>query len=314
VRAWVEHELGGPVVRVEPRVGGMSPAAAVSVEAADGRRAFVKAVGPEINPDTPLHFRHEVRVLASLPTAAYRASLLDTYDDGGWVAMMLDDIEGGHPDLDDVAIRERVLAVVREQTRELRAIPDPSRQPTIAELAETIWLPALDDPSPEERAALPAWYRGRIEELRAFTADGIGLFVEDTFCNFDVRHDNLLVRGDTGQPVIVDWGQSRVGPRWVDAMVFGLDWADEPVFDSMVATLDLDEREERAITAWLTGFGARLAMLATQPAPPGLPRLPQFRRGCRPALPRRRKTAARPLGRLGASHGPKAAAAPHRAR
>jgi hypothetical protein len=78
--------------------------------------------------------------------------------------------------------------------------------------------------------------------------------------------------------VIVDWGQSRIGPRWIDTLVFGLDWADQPVFDEVVATLDLDDDEERAITAFLTGFGGRLAMMATQPAPPGLPRLPEFRR------------------------------------
>ena len=31
---------------------------------ADGRRAFVKAVSADINPDTPTHFRHEIAVLS----------------------------------------------------------------------------------------------------------------------------------------------------------------------------------------------------------------------------------------------------------
>jgi Phosphotransferase enzyme family len=278
VRLWVERSLGSAVVDAVPRVGGMSPAAAVSVRTADGRRAFVKAVGSDINPDTISHFRHEARVLAALAPVPYRASLLDAYDDGEWVAIMLEDIDGAHPDLDDSAVRDSVLAVVREQTRELAGMRDPSARQSIGELASTVWLPALAEPSAASRTALPSWYESRLDELHALTADGIGLFVEDTFCNFDVRHDNLLIRSDTAQPVIVDWGQSRIGPRWTDAMVFGLDWADEPVFDEMVATLDLDEHEEHAITAFLTGFGGRLAMVAIEPAPPGLPRLPAFRR------------------------------------
>jgi hypothetical protein len=256
----------------------MSPAAAATVRTADGERAFVKAVGPDINPDTASHFRHECRVLTAFASVPYRADLIGVYDDGEWVAIMLEDIDGGHPDLDDPADHARVLAAVQEQTRELLGTPDPSRQPTISELASSHWLSALDNPSQEDLASLPCWYRDRREELRAFTAEGVALFVEDTFCNFDVRYDNLLVRAASRQPVIVDWGQSRIGPRWIDTLVFGLDWADQPVFDEVVATLDLDDDEERAITAFLTGFGGRLAMMATQPAPPGLPRLPEFRR------------------------------------
>jgi serine/threonine protein kinase len=292
VRSWVEGELGGEVVEILPRTGGMSPAAAASVCTSNGRRAFVKAVGPDVNPDTGSHFRHEANVLAALGEAPYRAAMLGAYDDGEWVALLLEDIDGGHPDLDDPLVRRRVLGVVCEQADVLVGMPDPSAQPTIAELAATVWLPALVDPPPEDRAVLPDWFRVRLDELHAVTADGIGLFVDDTFCNFDVRHDNVLVRSDTAQPVIVDWGQSRVGPRWADPMVFGLDWADEPVFDEMMAQAGLTEREDRAVTAFLTGFGARLAMMANRPAPPGLPRLPEFRRdvasrclaGCRRRL------------------------------
>lgn len=54
---WVEAELGAKVDIVIPRIGGMSPAVAASVGATNGRRAFLKAVGTRLNPDTPTHFR-----------------------------------------------------------------------------------------------------------------------------------------------------------------------------------------------------------------------------------------------------------------
>ena len=53
VRAWVDETLGSPVVATAEQVGGMSPGCATRVTCADGTRAFVKAVGAELNPDTP---------------------------------------------------------------------------------------------------------------------------------------------------------------------------------------------------------------------------------------------------------------------
>ncbi|MYW06486.1 aminoglycoside phosphotransferase family protein, partial [Streptomyces sp. SID3343] len=50
LRTAVEVRLGAPVVRAVTQVGGFSPGVATRVELADGRRAFVKAVGPEPNP------------------------------------------------------------------------------------------------------------------------------------------------------------------------------------------------------------------------------------------------------------------------
>src|SRR5690349_15364649 len=44
VRAWVDEVLGSPVATWADQVGGMSPGCATRVAAADGSRAFVKAV------------------------------------------------------------------------------------------------------------------------------------------------------------------------------------------------------------------------------------------------------------------------------
>ena len=52
-RAAIDAALGSPVVTVSARTGGFSPGPAAVVTCADGGRAFVKAVGTPLNPDTP---------------------------------------------------------------------------------------------------------------------------------------------------------------------------------------------------------------------------------------------------------------------
>ena len=63
LRASVEDALGSPVVSADSQPGGFSPGSADRVVLADGRRAFVKAVGTPIHPDSPVVNRREVYAL-----------------------------------------------------------------------------------------------------------------------------------------------------------------------------------------------------------------------------------------------------------
>ena len=72
----------------------MSPGCATRLTCADGTRAFVKAVGAELNPDTPGLFRREIGVLDHLGEHELWAPLLASYDDGAWVALLIEDVEG----------------------------------------------------------------------------------------------------------------------------------------------------------------------------------------------------------------------------
>src|SRR5690349_10831175 len=103
VRHAVEEILGGPVVEAVPQAGGFSPGTADRVRTADGRRAFVKAVSAALNKDSPGLHRQEARVTAALPTSAPTPRLLGMHDDGDWVALVLNDVEGRHPDWRDPA-------------------------------------------------------------------------------------------------------------------------------------------------------------------------------------------------------------------
>src|SRR5438270_12020206 len=61
VRAVVERWLGCPVVGAWTQPTGFSPGVAARLKTADGRRVFVKAVGPEPNPEAVALHRDEAR-------------------------------------------------------------------------------------------------------------------------------------------------------------------------------------------------------------------------------------------------------------
>lgn len=277
VRDWVAAQVGSPVVEVRPRTGGMSPAVAASVRAANGRTAFVKAVSTDIHPVTPTHFRHEIEILQVLPPAPYRAGLQAAYDDGDWVVLLLDDVDGRHPDWDDPADRAAVLDVVHQQTQEL--IPAPQGLPEASNReAMQRYLDKAGSPTEVELAALPDWARADRDHLLGLLASAVEHQRDDAFCHWDIRHDNIVMRHRDQQPVLVDWGMARRGQRWGDTMCFGLEWVEQPEFDTIMATLDLSAQEEADVTGFVIGLGIYCLMMSTQPPHPSLPHLNTFRR------------------------------------
>jgi hypothetical protein len=82
VRADLERALGSSVVEAVNQPGGYGPSLAARCGLADGRRAFIKAVSPAQNPDSPGMMRREGQVAAALPADAPAPALLHVYDDG----------------------------------------------------------------------------------------------------------------------------------------------------------------------------------------------------------------------------------------
>src|SRR5207245_2484270 len=97
VRAALEARVGAPIVEAITQPQGFSPGLAARLRLDDGRRVFVKAVSEAANPDTPDIHRREARILAALPASAHAPRLLWTFDEQGWVALCLEDIDGRHP-------------------------------------------------------------------------------------------------------------------------------------------------------------------------------------------------------------------------
>lgn len=276
VRAWVARTLPVDVAEVVPRSGGMSPAVASTLVLADGRRAFVKAVGPEVHADTPTHFRHEIRVLEALAQAPWRARLLGTYDDGDWCAILMEDVPGGHPDWGDATMPFHVLESVLAQRDELTPVPAGLPEESLTRSWDA-FLHAFAEPAPGLFAVGPRWLEGAWAEL-ARSTDVARHAPDSAFANYDVRHDNILLRADR-QPVFVDWGMSRRGPGWTDVVVLALEWVDGPVFDELLDAAGLTTAEQSEATGFVAGAGALLLGQSLLPAEPALPNLPAFRRG-----------------------------------
>ncbi len=96
VKAWASSLGGGAPIEVRDLSGGFSPGAAARLECPRGA-VFVKAVGADLNAESPLLHRREAVVSAALPASSAFPVLLDTYDDGAWVALAFEAIEGGLP-------------------------------------------------------------------------------------------------------------------------------------------------------------------------------------------------------------------------
>jgi hypothetical protein len=96
VRTWAAGVGGGPPRSVRDVSGGFSPGATAVLDCPHGA-VFVKAVGSALNPESPEFHRREAVVSASLPPGPQFPRLLNVYDDGEWVALAFEAIEGSSP-------------------------------------------------------------------------------------------------------------------------------------------------------------------------------------------------------------------------
>ena len=286
VRAWVDETLGSPVVTWTEQVGGMSPGCVTRVVAADGSRAFVKAVGAELNPDTPAMFRREIATLELLGEGPLWADLGASYDDGAWVALVLEDVDGHHPDLADDEQMADLLESTERLGDALAEVPVPlaraatAAAPGYIDLRVTFatWRLGADHLDELPRDLVPETLRRQGDRCRAL----VDLLLRphpERLVHWDIRVDNLIRRPD-GAIVFVDWGTTAIGPVWADPLLARLERVESPWFDSSLeSSPELAEAGDDLVTGWLLGFGSMLAWRSTQQiADVGLPTLNEFRR------------------------------------
>lgn len=193
VRRAIEERIGGTVVEAVTQRGGFSPGLAVRVRTSDGRRCFVKAVSELANPDTPSLHRREAEVVSALPPSASVPRLLWIYDEGGWVALGFDDVEGRTP---AQPWRDDELRLVVDGLHRLHDVltPTPIDSTTAADGFATHvkgWgeLRAT-------RAPLDSWAARHLDRLVDLEAHAPAAAAGDTLLHFDVRADNMLIAGD----------------------------------------------------------------------------------------------------------------------
>jgi len=264
------------VARADSQPGGFSPGVAARLTTIDGRRAFVKAISSDPNPNSPAFHRQEARIAAQLPATAPVPRLLWTFDDGEWVVLLFEDIDGSHPAVpwrdDELA---RVLAALLDLGVALT--PSPIEAPSIEVSLEPLLVGWR---SLASAGIAPEGWAGRhLDDLAALEArwpDGAG---GKTLLHTDLRADNMLLTDE--QVVFIDWPWAAVGAAWIDlanmlpsvAMQGGpAPWT---VFDAHPVSQGADAD---AVTAFVAGLAGFFVWGGSQPPPPGLPTLREFQR------------------------------------
>nr|WSW70230.1 aminoglycoside phosphotransferase family protein [Streptomyces sp. NBC_00995] len=275
VRDAVQDILGAPVVEARSQSGGFSPGVAARVRLADGRRAFVKAVSAEVNPDSPDQHRAEARNTAALPPAAPVPKLLGSYDDGTCVALVLEDIEGRQPRIPwDPAELARVLAAVGDLSRTLTPAPVDVGPATGKSTMFTGWrtLRAAGDTT-----RLDPWVGRRLGALAELESGWEAPATGDTLVHGDLRADNILLT--EGRVFFVDWPHAVRAAPWFELLTMlpcmaaqgGPD--PEATFTGHPLGRDADPAGVTAVLAALAGYFVAHSL---RPDPPGLPTLRAF--------------------------------------
>jgi hypothetical protein len=284
LRQWIDATLGAPVVAADTQTGGFSPGVAARVRTAADQAAFIKAVGTSLNPDTPEFLRAEITVLGALPASPLRPELRATYDDGDWVVLLLEDIDGQCPEL---PWRPDELTRVAAALEALAAThtPNPWRaappvQDRLAPMFGNWEYLARTDPR-----AIPGWAIPHLDDLIEISASAAAATGDGSTCvHLDVRSDNVLITGDG--VVLVDWNWAGTGPPWVDTVCLALEVRTtggdaECLLRTSPLTRDVDPT---VITGMIAGVTGMFERRHREPSPPGLPRLRTFQAGYAAAL------------------------------
>jgi hypothetical protein len=123
LREWVERELGSPVASATSQPGGFSPGVAARLVSADGARAFVKAIATSRHAATATLHRYESQAMLAIPPGPELPRLYAAYDDGDWVGLLLEDIEGRHPVPWTLADARRVSTAISQRVSAFSRVP-----------------------------------------------------------------------------------------------------------------------------------------------------------------------------------------------
>jgi hypothetical protein len=283
VRRGIETRLGAAVTKAVTQPGGFSPGVAARLRLANGRAAFVKAVSGSINPDSPGMHRREARIAAALPPSVPTPRFLDAYDDGDWIALIFEDVDGTTPRTPwNQAELERVLVAVREMSTALT--PAPIAVEPVGELMPAVFagwqrLAAGVDAGQDDLHGVDPWAQRHHAELVALEAAAPEAAAGTTLLHADIRADNILLT--PSRVVFVDWPWASRGAAWVDLLFMlpsvAMQRGPKPweIFDAHPLGRRAPAGAVTSVVAAVAGFMIRGSRL---PAPPGLPTVRAFQR------------------------------------
>ncbi len=275
VRAGIERALQSSVIEAESRRGGYGPSLASICVLADGRRVFVKAVSPAQNPDSPGMMRREAEINRCLPDRAPLPALLHEIDDGEWIALVFEHVDGRLP-LTPWDPHE--LQRVMEATLALGDLVPRAPLGTVADYYGSVFVGWRTLAAQQPDAVADPWCREWLAELATVEAQWETTTAGDRLLHGDVRSDNVLLTPD-GRVVFVDWTSTCTGAGWFDALAMlpavELEGGGAPESVMELVGLDLGADEILPLVAAMAGYFAERGRL---PDPPGLPTVRAFQR------------------------------------
>ncbi|MDO4916775.1 MAG: aminoglycoside phosphotransferase family protein [Rothia sp. (in: high G+C Gram-positive bacteria)] len=260
---WVQHTIGATITHAESQTGGFSLGTADRLQFSNGQRAFLKAVNSATQEFTATLHRQEAHILQQIPPTAPVPKFIATTELNGWVAILIEDIEGNHP---QHHWEHNELTAVFNALDQLAqfTVPKHLKLHTTAEsLADEIgaWdtlahqeitphqyshlknhpdytefishIPTLNQRAPEFSAYINAHLRPHLTGT--------------TYNHTDLRSDNILIT-PKNTATIVDWPWTCTGP---------------PAFDSAALIVDLLTHNPHHNINKLTNYSQTL-----QQAPP----------------------------------------------
>jgi Ser/Thr protein kinase RdoA (MazF antagonist) len=209
--------LQAKVTAADSQRGGFSDGLAARLQLSDGRRAFAKAVDAVASPGVGGFHRRETAVAGGLPSGVPAPRLTGSYDDGQWVALVFEDVDGKLPVQPwDATELERVLGAVTDVAERLTPAPQlnpPHAAPRLGGWARL----AL---RPQALAKLTAIAPGAAADLdlhltlEAHLAEAIA---GETLTHGDLYPFNVLLTGK--RVVFVDWPHAWAGPGHADLVM-----------------------------------------------------------------------------------------------
>jgi hypothetical protein len=280
LRAEIEGLLGSQVRCAATQRGGFSPGVAARLALADGRRAFVKAVG-DINPESPGIHRAEARIAAALPASTPAAGLRGYLDRDGWVILLFDDIDGRMPEQpwrpDEL---QRVLAAVAGLARALT--PAPIEAPLASQRYEALGcgfalLAEAARSGRDDLAGADPWVTAHLAALARYERGFAAAVDGPCLAHGDIRADNVLLTA--AEVIFVDWPWACLAQPWFDLVAMlpsvALQGGGDP--EALLAAHPLArDADQEAITCVVAALAGTWTYLARRPAPPGLPTLRPF--------------------------------------
>ncbi|MCU1388425.1 MAG: Phosphotransferase enzyme family protein [Ilumatobacteraceae bacterium] len=280
VRAEIDRIAGAVVVESHNASGGFSPGPAARCLLEDGRLVFVKACSTTLGPYATQAHRREAKILAALGSEGLAPRLLGVVDDGEWVALVIEHIDGRMPTAPLSPTDVDALLDVIEQ---LGVAGTPNPVPGLAPVGSAEVADGQQSPwqllASEADAIdlLDPWARRHLVRLVDLESSWVDAARGTTLVHGDLRADNVIIGAHRTR--IVDWPSASVGAEWIDlvGLLPALHLNGGPTPTDTWSKSPIGRRAPAdGVDAYLCFIAGYFTRQALRPPPPNVPALRPF--------------------------------------